>query len=294
MVFYEHSATPVYPLLVDTSLYNTGATLTEVSLSGTLANISPPTLVEEVVWQNVVGATASGNSVTATTEGWTAGASSSQSITSGDAAVEFTAAETNTHRMCGLSSGDANQHYTDIDYAIYLTNAGTILVYEGGRYIGEYGGYAAGDRFGVSIEGNTVKYSKNSRVFHAHTAGVQYPLVADTSFGNAGATIANAVLRRGGAGGGTGGSTTSRANIEWLVTDQLGTPRMVIAESGSLSSVKRHDYLPFGEEIGEGVGGRTTNQGYGQPDGVRNRFTGKERDAETGLDYFMARYLSSS
>jgi RHS repeat-associated protein len=89
-------------------------------------------------------------------------------------------------------------------------------------------------------------------------------------------------------------TSSSSASIEWLISDQLGTPRMVIDQTGSLSGVRRQDYLPFGEEIGEGVGGRTTNQGYGQPDGVRNRFTGKERDAETGLDYFMARYLSSS
>ena len=29
-------------------------------------------------------------------------------------------------------------------------------------------------------------------------------------------------------------------------------------------------------------------------DGVRQQFTGKERDGETGLDYFGARYYSSS
>jgi hypothetical protein len=48
----------------------------------------------------------------------------------------------------------------------------------------------------------------------------------------------------------------------WLVADQLGTPRIVVSKSGSLSSVKRHDYLPFGEEIYAGTGGRTTTQGY--------------------------------
>ena len=40
-------------------------------------------------------------------------------------------------------------------------------------------------------------------------------------------------------------------------------------------------------------GGRTTAQGYGMYDGVRQQFTGKERDNETGLDYFGARYYSS-
>jgi RHS repeat-associated protein len=42
------------------------------------------------------------------------------------------------------------------------------------------------------------------------------------------------------------------------------------------------------------VGGRTTAQGYAGGDGVRQQFTQKERDNETGLDYFLARYYSST
>ncbi|MFN2529832.1 MAG: RHS repeat-associated core domain-containing protein [Pyrinomonadaceae bacterium] len=53
-------------------------------------------------------------------------------------------------------------------------------------------------------------------------------------------------------------------------------------------------YLPFGEELGAGTGGRTTAQGYSVSDGVRQHFTSKERDNETGLDYFGARYYSST
>src|SRR5712692_6132961 len=41
-------------------------------------------------------------------------------------------------------------------------------------------------------------------------------------------------------------------------------------------------------------GARTTAQGYGMNDGVRQQFTAKERDNETGLDYFGARYYSSA
>jgi RHS repeat-associated protein len=80
-------------------------------------------------------------------------------------------------------------------------------------------------------------------------------------------------------------------NIQWLVADQLGTPRMIFDKSGTFSSVKRHDYLPFGEEI-SAFGGRTTGQGYNVPDGLRQQFTSKEQDLETGLDYFLARYYS--
>ena len=81
--------------------------------------------------------------------------------------------------------------------------------------------------------------------------------------------------------------------VQWLLSDQMGTPRMIFDESGSLANMKRHDYLPFGEELGANIGGRTTPQGYSASDGVRQQFTNKERDVETGLDYFGARYYGS-
>jgi RHS repeat-associated protein len=82
--------------------------------------------------------------------------------------------------------------------------------------------------------------------------------------------------------------------VRWRVTDHLGSTRMSVGTSGSLASVKRTDYLPFGEEIGAGVGPRTTGQGYSQTDCWRQKFTGYERDAETGLDYAQARMFSGS
>lgn len=84
------------------------------------------------------------------------------------------------------------------------------------------------------------------------------------------------------------------ANVQWMITDQLGTPRMIADRTGSLAGIRRHDYLPFGEELSAGTGNRTTAQGYSVADGVRQKFTGKERDSETGLDYFLARYRSST
>ena len=93
---------------------------------------------------------------------------------------------------------------------------------------------------------------------------------------------------------------TSPLEIRWTVTDHLGTPRMSImgngASGGLLSSVKRHDYLPFGEELVAGVGLRSSSShGYEPPsDGVRQKFTEKERDTETGLDYFGARYFGNT
>jgi RHS repeat-associated protein len=89
------------------------------------------------------------------------------------------------------------------------------------------------------------------------------------------------------------GSPAPGFGIEWLVTDQLGTPRMVFDKTGALANVKRHDYLPFGEELSSVVGLRSSSPGYSAADGVRQKFTSKERDIETGLDYFGVRYYSS-
>ncbi len=86
------------------------------------------------------------------------------------------------------------------------------------------------------------------------------------------------------------GSLYREAN--WLVADHLGTPRMIVNKTGILSGVKRHDYLPFGEELFAGTGGRATTQGY-SGDSIRQQFTRYERDIETGLDFAKARYYDS-
>ncbi|MDX2151427.1 MAG: RHS repeat-associated core domain-containing protein, partial [Bryobacteraceae bacterium] len=54
----------------------------------------------------------------------------------------------------------------------------------------------------------------------------------------------------------------------------------------------RRDYLPYGEEIGPPVGGRGAL--WAAELGGEQRFTGKERDGETGWDYFGARYFSGA
>jgi len=78
----------------------------------------------------------------------------------------------------------------------------------------------------------------------------------------------------------------------YSTSDNLGSPRVITNSSGSV--VSRHDYMPFGEELGAPVGGRTTGMGFSVADGNRKKFTGYERDSETGLDFAQARYYSST
>lgn len=73
--------------------------------------------------------------------------------------------------------------------------------------------------------------------------------------------------------------------VEYYHLDAVGNVRVVTDESGGV--IERHDYLPFGEEWCETAVCGTT------PAGQPYRFVGKERDRETGLDYFGARYYGS-
>ena len=68
--------------------------------------------------------------------------------------------------------------------------------------------------------------------------------------------------------------------MEFYHLDALGSVRAVSNEQGQI--VSRHEFLPFGEEWTPGT-----------PQRENKLFTGKERDPETGLDYFGARYYDS-
>lgn len=90
-----------------------------------------------------------------------------------------------------------------------------------------------------------------------------------------------------------GGTAPEAPGTRYLTPDHLGSTRVVTgADQGVLS---RHDYLPFGEEIGN-LGDRNQVSGYtaSRLDGPTQKFTGKERDNESQLDYFQARYFSGA
>ncbi len=81
------------------------------------------------------------------------------------------------------------------------------------------------------------------------------------------------------------------SGTQYLTSDPLGSTRLVSTISGGVASAfNRSDYLPFGQEIPS-----TWNRSNYQLDTVqRIKFTSKERDAETGLDWFNVRYFSSA
>jgi RHS repeat-associated protein len=90
-------------------------------------------------------------------------------------------------------------------------------------------------------------------------------------------------------------STVGSTARGFYTTDHLESTRLITDSTGTVN--QRYDYLPFGEEILAGLNGRSVKYpSGGYPNTADNqaiKFTGKERDAETGLDYFGARYLSA-
>jgi RHS repeat-associated protein len=60
--------------------------------------------------------------------------------------------------------------------------------------------------------------------------------------------------------------------------------------------VSRRDFFPFGQEIpaSAAFNGRQNVPGYNEQSEFPQKFTAKERDQESGLDYFGARYFGSS
>jgi RHS repeat-associated protein len=84
----------------------------------------------------------------------------------------------------------------------------------------------------------------------------------------------------------------------WMFTDMLGSVRAITSESQNV--VECYDYLPFGRMLSSADNGRSAvgchpaNPDAQLTSATSQKFTGKERDAETGLDYFLARYYSGA
>jgi RHS repeat-associated protein len=83
-------------------------------------------------------------------------------------------------------------------------------------------------------------------------------------------------------------------NTCYVVLDHLGSTRMLTDANGS-STVTQYDYLPFAQELLASTNGRTTGMGYpASADGSNPKFTGKNRDQETFLDWYEVRYMSGA
>jgi RHS repeat-associated protein len=89
------------------------------------------------------------------------------------------------------------------------------------------------------------------------------------------------------------GTGPAIAGTVYVTADHLGSTRVIT--DGTRAVKERRDYKPFGQEIAVSSSDvRFGVIGYGANGTTRVKFTGKERDAETGLDYFGARFMSAA
>ncbi len=187
--------------------------------------VDPRRTPEPVSWTSLVGVATSGadsNTLTrtaASTGAFDAGAASTQLITHGDGYVEFTASETNTGRMCGLSTGgppDTDPSSDDMGFGINLNAIGGVRIFESGvPVVGPnpdttFASYASGDRLRVSVTDSfdgtgTITYSLIpascagagcSGMVLRTVGGAAYPFRVDASFNQQGGTLTDVRIVR--------------------------------------------------------------------------------------------------
>ena len=96
--------------------------------------------------------------------------------------------------MAGLSHGNDDTTYADIDFGFRFNGGGYADVLESGIYAGGDTTYAAGDVFRIAIANGRVEYSKNGHYLMESLHIPQLPLLLDSSLLSMGATIRDAVI----------------------------------------------------------------------------------------------------
>ncbi|MFZ0731014.1 MAG: RHS repeat-associated core domain-containing protein [Candidatus Sulfotelmatobacter sp.] len=84
-------------------------------------------------------------------------------------------------------------------------------------------------------------------------------------------------------------ATYDAKGLHFHLADPLGTRRVQASAAGAVEETIQS--LPFGNGLAEFI---PTNAPSTADDATENHFTGKERDSESGNDYFGARYYSSA
>jgi len=162
---------------------------------------------QAIVWMNVVNCSVNGSSLEKTAgrdDTADAGARSEQTITSGNAYVEFTATDTTKTVFCGFTRTAVGTDYVGIDFAVKLTDYGVAEVRENNTYRGETA-YRAGDVFRISVDNGVARYYKNGGLFYTSSRAVSYPLIVQAAFMHVGARLENVAI----------GTTSAGAPSEW-------------------------------------------------------------------------------
>ncbi len=158
----------------------------------------------------------------------------------------------------------------------------------------------AGNLIGIPALGQTFVYDAENREVSYSVGGLntiyQYDgegqRVVKTGGGQTTVYVYDAFGNLAGEYGPGVGNPCGATSTCYYTQDNLGSVRMLTDANGQ--NVRHYDYLPFGEDLFAGTGGRTTGMGYLPTlDFTNPRFTGQMRDGESGFDFFHARYYGS-
>ena len=176
----------------------TGRSLLILSLSLLFlqASVTPSRAQTSITWTNLVNVTVTGTIAQKATgcDGCQDGGATSQEQLNADGYVEFTVGEINTMWMAGLSHGNDDTTYADIDFGFRFNGGGWADVLENGIYAGGDTPYAPGDVFRIAIANGRVQYSVNGRYLMESARAPQLPLLLDSSLLSVGASIRDAVM----------------------------------------------------------------------------------------------------
>ena len=82
--------------------------------------------------------------------------------------------------MLGLSKGDSDQNYTDIDFAVYAAGGASTSTKAAQAEVPS-ALVGSSDRLRVEVAGRIVRYRKNGVVFYTSTLAARFPLLVDAA-----------------------------------------------------------------------------------------------------------------
>jgi len=133
---------------------------------------------------------------TTSTYAWDAGAFSANYISAGAAGyVEFSAGQTNAHKMMGLSGSDGGPNNAYINFGLFLSDIGNVSVIENGVHRSDnVTTYTTSDVFRIERQGTSIVYKKNGVQFFTSPTSSSGALYGDCSIFTPSGSFKNMVI----------------------------------------------------------------------------------------------------
>ncbi|MXZ75600.1 MAG: RHS repeat-associated core domain-containing protein, partial [Gemmatimonadetes bacterium] len=187
------------------------------------------------------------------------------SLVTGNSRLIYNYSGTSTPNRLDSTTGTAGQTYTYNQNGSVTSVGGNALSYD---YRGLVMGYGQSNTYTRDSEGHRVKKTRPGGTTY-YLRGAGGAVLAEY---NSGGTLTSSYFY-------TGGDRLARlANgaMHYYLKDHLGSTRILLSSSGTAAAT--YDYWPYGEVLATGG-----------TDATPFKFTGHERDAESGLDFMQYR-----